>query len=173
MPSPTGMTASAKVPVITIADAAVFEGNSLTTVMPFAVRLSAPSAFTITVSYATVDGTAARNTDYTRIVSGTLTFAPGVSTQFVNVSINGDTQVETNETLFVTLSSGGKLIIRKPWPSMLRGIWGDPERYKQTYWSEVKGCYFTGDGAKLDDEGYLWLMGRVDDVMNVFAPLTT
>ena len=50
---------------------------------------------------------------------------------------------------------------------MLRGIWGDPERYKETYWSEYPGRYFAGDGAKIDDDGYLWLLGRVDDVMNV------
>ena len=62
---------------------------------------------------------------------------------------------------------GGYLTITKPWPSMLRGIWGDPERYKQTYWSTYAGKYFAGDGVKLDDDGYLWLLGRVDDVMNV------
>ena len=50
---------------------------------------------------------------------------------------------------------------------MLRGIWGDPERYRQTYWSRFEGRYFAGDGAKLDEDGYLWLLGRVDDVMNV------
>ncbi len=64
-------------------------------------------------------------------------------------------------------SGGGYLTLTKPWPSMLRGIWGDPERYQQTYWSTYEGQYFAGDGAKLDAEGYLWLMGRVDDVMNV------
>ncbi|MEZ5280962.1 MAG: acetate--CoA ligase [Acidimicrobiales bacterium] len=62
---------------------------------------------------------------------------------------------------------GGYLTISEPWPSMLRGIWGDPERYKQTYWSTYQGRYFAGDGAKIDDDGYLWLLGRVDDVMNV------
>jgi acetyl-CoA synthetase len=62
---------------------------------------------------------------------------------------------------------GGYLTITSPWPSMLRGIWGDPERYKETYWSRFEGRYFAGDGAKLDDDGYLWLLGRVDDVMNV------
>ncbi len=64
-------------------------------------------------------------------------------------------------------NGGGYLTITKPWPSMLRGIWGDPERYKDTYWSRFEGRYFAGDGAKLDDDGYLWLLGRVDDVMNV------
>jgi len=62
---------------------------------------------------------------------------------------------------------GGYLTLTKPWPSMLRGIWGNPERYRETYWSKYPGRYFAGDGAKLDDEGYLWLLGRVDDVMNV------
>ncbi|WP_419842598.1 acetate--CoA ligase [Candidatus Poriferisodalis sp.] len=62
---------------------------------------------------------------------------------------------------------GGYLTITEPWPAMLRGIWGDPERYRQTYWSTYAGRYFAGDGAKLDDDGYLWLLGRVDDVMNV------
>ena len=62
---------------------------------------------------------------------------------------------------------GGYLTITHPWPGMLRGIWGDPERYKQTYWTRFEGKYFAGDGAKLDKDGYLWLLGRVDDVMNV------
>jgi len=62
---------------------------------------------------------------------------------------------------------GGYLTLTRPWPGMLRGIWGDPERYRDTYWSRFEGRYFAGDGAKLDDEGYLWLLGRVDDVMNV------
>ncbi|MEE2959006.1 MAG: acetate--CoA ligase [Actinomycetota bacterium] len=62
---------------------------------------------------------------------------------------------------------GGYLTITHPWPSMLRGIWGDPERYRDTYWSRFEGRYFAGDGAKVDEDGYLWLLGRVDDVMNV------
>jgi acetyl-CoA synthetase len=62
---------------------------------------------------------------------------------------------------------GGYLTLTKPWPGMLRGIWGDQQRYRETYWSRFKGRYFAGDGAKLDDDGYLWLLGRVDDVMNV------
>ena len=62
---------------------------------------------------------------------------------------------------------GGYLTLTQPWPGMLRGIWGDPERYRETYWSRFDGRYFAGDGAKLDDDGYLWLLGRVDDVMNV------
>ena len=67
----------------------------------------------------------------------------------------------------VASGGGGYLTITKPWPSMLRGIWGDPERFKETYWSRFPGRYFAGDGAKLDDDGDLWLLGRVDDVMNV------
>src|SRR5690625_310102 len=62
---------------------------------------------------------------------------------------------------------GGFLVIDQPWPAMLRGIWGDPERYKDTYWSRFPGRYFAGDGAKRDEDGDIWLLGRVDDVMNV------
>ncbi len=61
----------------------------------------------------------------------------------------------------------GYLVLTEPWPSMLRGIWGEPERYKETYWGRFEGKYFAGDGAKLDDDGAIWLLGRVDDVMNV------
>jgi acetyl-CoA synthetase len=67
----------------------------------------------------------------------------------------------------VPRNTGGKLVIRKPWPSMLRGLWGDPERYKQVYWSEVKHSYFTGDGCRQDQDGYFWIVGRIDDVLNV------
>lgn len=63
--------------------------------------------------------------------------------------------------------SGGYLVLTEPWPAMLRGIWGDPDRYVDTYWSRFKGLYFAGDGAKKDDDGDIWLLGRVDDVMNV------
>jgi acetyl-CoA synthetase len=62
---------------------------------------------------------------------------------------------------------GGLLVIRKPWPSMARTIYGDQKRFEETYWSEVPGSYFTGDGARRDKDGYFWLMGRVDDVINV------
>ncbi len=62
---------------------------------------------------------------------------------------------------------GGYLTLTRPWPAMLRGIWGDPERYFNTYWSRFEGRYFAGDGAKVDDDGYVWFLGRVDDVMNV------
>jgi len=67
----------------------------------------------------------------------------------------------------VPRNTGGKLVLRKPWPSMLRGIWGDPKRYEEIYWSEVKGSYFTGDGARQDEDGYFWIVGRIDDVLNV------
>src|SRR5207247_2211283 len=67
----------------------------------------------------------------------------------------------------VPLGGGGYLVLTRPWPAMLRGIYKDPERYKATYWSRFPGTYFTGDGARRDKEGYYWLLGRVDDVMNV------
>ena len=76
-------------------------------------------------------------------------------------------EVVTNEGEPVPAGHGGLLIVRKPWPSMARTIYGDPERYQQTYWSDIPGCYFTGDGARQDSDGYFWLMGRVDDVINV------
>ena len=65
------------------------------------------------------------------------------------------------------LNSGGLLVIRKPWPSMLRGIFRDPDRFVRQYFSDVPGYYFTGDGARRDQDGYFWIMGRVDDVLNV------
>jgi acetyl-CoA synthetase len=67
----------------------------------------------------------------------------------------------------VGVNEGGYLVIRKPWPSIFRTIYGDPERYKSTYFEPVKGCYFTGDGARRDKDGYYWVVGRVDDVINV------
>jgi acetyl-CoA synthetase len=67
----------------------------------------------------------------------------------------------------VPKNSGGKLVIRKPWPGMLRGVWGDPKRFFDTYWSEVEGSYFTGDGCRQDKDGYFWIVGRIDDVLNV------
>jgi acetyl-CoA synthetase len=80
---------------------------------------------------------------------------PGISAEVVD---------DAGRTMEV---GGGYLTLTAPWPSMLRGIYGDPERYRGTYWSRFPGRYFAGDGAKLDDEGYLWLLGRVDDVMNI------
>lgn len=67
----------------------------------------------------------------------------------------------------VPRNSGGKLVIRKPWPGMLRGLWGDPARYQQVYWTEVPNAYFTGDGCRQDKDGYFWIVGRIDDVLNV------
>ncbi|HEU0165955.1 MAG TPA: AMP-binding protein, partial [Thermomicrobiales bacterium] len=81
---------------------------------------------------------------------------PGIDVDIVN---------EAGES--VPFGGGGYLVIRKPWPSMLRGIYGDPDRYASTYWSKYDGIYFPGDGAKRDEDGYFWLLGRVDDVMNV------
>ena len=75
--------------------------------------------------------------------------------------------VVTREGQSVPPGSGGFLVIKQPWPSMLRNIYGDPERYKEQYWSQIPGMYFAGDGARVDQDGYFWLMGRVDDVLNV------
>jgi acetyl-CoA synthetase len=75
--------------------------------------------------------------------------------------------VVNREGQSVPQGSGGFLVIRQPWPSMLRTIYGDPERYKEQYWSQIPGTYFAGDGARIDSDGYFWLMGRVDDVLNV------
>ena len=87
---------------------------------------------------------------------GSATFPlPGVGAEVVDEKGN------------VITHGGGYLTLTHPWPGMLRGIWGDPERFQETYWSKFPGRYFAGDGAKLDDDGYLWLLGRVDDVMNI------
>ena len=80
---------------------------------------------------------------------------PGISVEIVN---------EAGQRIS---SGGGYLTVTEPWPSMLRGIWKDPERFKQTYWSQYPGKYFAGDGAMLDNDGDIWILGRVDDVMNV------
>ncbi|CAN5841297.1 acetate--CoA ligase [soil metagenome] len=87
--------------------------------------------------------------------SATLPF-PGVGAEVVDA-----------EGRPVPLGGGGYLVLSRPWPAMLRGIYGDPERYRATYWSRFPGRYFAGDGARLDEDGYFWLLGRVDDVMNV------
>jgi acetyl-CoA synthetase len=76
-------------------------------------------------------------------------------------------QVVDDEAHPVDNGGGGYLVLTEPWPSMLRGIWGDDQRYVDTYWSRWQGLYFAGDGAKLDDDGAIWLLGRVDDVMNI------
>jgi acetyl-CoA synthetase len=85
-----------------------------------------------------------------------MTALPGITAEVINEEGNA-----------VGNGHGGYLAITEPWPGMLRGIWGDPERFKETYWSRFPGKYFAGDGAKLDNDGCLWLLGRVDDVMNV------
>ena len=93
---------------------------------------------------------------YTTLKPGSATFPlPGIAAEVVD---DNGKPVE---------KGGGYLTLTRPWPSMLRGIYGDPERYRETYWSRFEGRYFAGDGAKLDDDGYLWLLGRVDDVMNI------
>ncbi|MEA2932788.1 MAG: acetyl-CoA synthetase, partial [Actinomycetota bacterium] len=96
-------------------------------------------------------------------VPGATTTKPGSAT-FPLPGIAAEVVDEKGERVEV---GGGYLTLTQPWPGMLRGIYGDPERYRETYWSRFEGRYFAGDGAKLDDEGYLWLLGRVDDVMNV------
>jgi acetyl-CoA synthetase len=78
-----------------------------------------------------------------------------------------DADIVDNDGKSVGIPGGGYLVLRKPWPAMLRGIYGDPERYQETYWSRFEGKYFAGDGAKRDEDGYFWLLGRVDDVMNI------
>ncbi len=75
--------------------------------------------------------------------------------------------VVTKDGVSVGTNQGGYLVARHPWPSMLRTLWGDDERYKKAYWSEIPGFYFAGDGARRDENGYYWIMGRVDDVINV------
>ena len=97
-------------------------------------------------------------------VPGAVAAKPGSATRpFFGI----EPAVVTREGMPVPAGSGGLLVIRKPWPSMARTVYGDPERYRHTYWSDVPGCYFTGDGARQDADGYFWLMGRVDDVINV------
>jgi len=93
---------------------------------------------------------------------GVTTLKPGSAT-YPLPGIGADVVDVTGKS--VGIPGGGHLVLTRPWPAMLRGIWGDPERYRATYWSTYKGCYFAGDGAKRDDDGYFWLLGRVDDVM--------
>ena len=93
----------------------------------------------------------------TTLKPGSATFPiPGVKAEIVD-----------DHGRLVGVPGGGYLTLSRPWPSMLRGIWGDPERYRDTYWSRFEGRYFAGDGAKYDPDGYTWLLGRVDDVMLV------
>jgi len=93
----------------------------------------------------------------TTLKPGSATFPlPGIAADIVDDS---GTPVGT--------PGGGYLVLTRPWPSMLRGIWGDPQRYRDTYWGTYDGMYFAGDGAKRDDDGYFWLLGRVDDIMLV------
>jgi acetyl-CoA synthetase len=78
-----------------------------------------------------------------------------------------DAAVVNKEGKELPANVGGYLVIRKPWPSMLRTIYGDAERYKRQYWSEIPHVYFTGDGCRRDKDGYFWIVGRIDDVLNV------
>jgi acetyl-CoA synthetase len=95
---------------------------------------------------------------------GTTTLKPGSAT-LPFPGVDADVVNEAGET--VPLGGGGYLVVRQPWPAMMRTIWGDPDRYAQQYWSRFPGIYFTGDGARRDEDGYVWLLGRVDDVLNV------
>ncbi len=95
---------------------------------------------------------------------GVTTTKPG-SAQTPLPGISADVLDESGDP--VPNGGGGYLVLTEPWPAMLRGIWGDPERYKETYWSRFEHRYFAGDGAKKDEDGDIWLLGRVDDVMNV------
>ena len=95
---------------------------------------------------------------------GVTTTKPGSAT-FPFPGVEPDVVDEQGNS--VPLGSGGYLVLRRPWPAMARTLWGDDERYRSTYWSRFEGIYFTGDGAKRDEEGYYWLLGRVDDVLNV------
>jgi acetyl-CoA synthetase len=97
-------------------------------------------------------------------LAGITTLKPGSAT-LPFPSIDADVVDEQGNS--VGLGRGGYLVLRRPWPAMMRTIWGDPDRYVETYWSRFPGVYFTGDGARRDDDGYFWLMGRVDDVLNV------
>jgi acetyl-CoA synthetase len=94
---------------------------------------------------------------------GVTTLKPGSAT----FPLPGNAAEVVDDTGQPVKVGGGYLTIPRPWPAMLRGIYRDPERYQSTYWSRFEGRYFCGDGAKLDDDGYFWLLGRVDDVMNV------
>ncbi|MBV9353999.1 MAG: acetate--CoA ligase [Chloroflexi bacterium] len=95
---------------------------------------------------------------------GITTLKPGSAT-FPFPAIKADVLNEQGQS--VPLGGGGYLVLQRPWPAMARTIWGDDERYEKQYWSRYPGSYFAGDGAKRDDEGYYWLLGRVDDVLNV------
>ncbi|HYW90138.1 MAG TPA: AMP-binding protein, partial [Chloroflexota bacterium] len=95
---------------------------------------------------------------------GITTLKPGSAT-FPFPGVKADVLDEQGNS--VPLGKGGYLVLQRPWPAMARTIWGDPERYEQQYWSRFPGSYFAGDGAKRDEEGYYWLLGRVDDVLNV------
>jgi acetyl-CoA synthetase len=95
---------------------------------------------------------------------GATTLKPGSAT-FPLPGIGAD--VVNDAGAAVPIPGGGYLALTRPWPAMLRGIWGDPQRYRDTYWSRFEGRYFAGDGAKRDEDGYFWLLGRVDDVMLV------
>ena len=100
-----------------------------------------------------------------------ITPLPGITTTKPGAAMRAfpgiDVDVVDNDGKSVGNHEGGYLVVTSPWPSMTRGIYGDPERFKETYWARFPGKYFAGDGAKRDDDGDLWLLGRIDDVMNI------
>jgi acetyl-CoA synthetase len=97
-------------------------------------------------------------------IPGAIPQVPGSATMpFIGI----DADIVDKDGKSVPRNHGGFLVVKKPWPSMLRGIWGDEARYRQAYWSQIPGVYFTGDGARRDKKGNFWVMGRIDDVLNV------
>jgi acetyl-CoA synthetase len=97
-------------------------------------------------------------------IPGAIDTKPGSATRaFPGV----DADIFDEEGKAVAGEGGGFLVLKQPWPGMLRGIWGDPKRFKETYWGKYDKTYFAGDGAHRDKSGYFWIMGRIDDVMNI------
>jgi Acyl-coenzyme A synthetases/AMP-(fatty) acid ligases len=96
--------------------------------------------------------------------AGVTTLKPGSATQPFPGVVPASTTSRASE---VGPGGGGYLVLKRPWPAMLRGIFGDDQRYKDTYWSKYDGIYLAGDGARIDRDGDYWLLGRIDDVMNV------
>jgi acetyl-CoA synthetase len=97
-------------------------------------------------------------------IPGATPTKPGSATKaFPGIEVD----VMTRDGKSVGANEGGYLVIKRPWPSMLRTIWGDDERYREQYWSQIENIYFAGDGARRDEDGYFWIMGRIDDVINV------
>ena len=125
--------------------------------------IAKPSAATAAPS-STPGGRRKPGTSCSRRIPGAIATKPGSATRpFPGVVPD----IVTMEGKPVPDGSGGFLVIKRPWPGMLRTVYGDPDRYVKNYWSQIPGMYFTGDGARKDKDGYFWIMGRVDDVLNV------